>query len=97
MFDHPLIQIYAFEDIPLDQDLFLMDEKWMAEFEAVLLKSLDGSSDTAYSVGYYSRAVVRAKNHDSIELSWYPNIHTRIHQVRITLPRSEFITCVGSW
>jgi hypothetical protein len=97
MFDHPLIQIYAFEDIPLDQDLNLMDEKWMAKFEAALVKSLDRGDETAYSVGYYSTAVARAIGPDSMELSWYPNIHTRFHQVRIILPRSEFITCVESW
>src|SRR5689334_17740134 len=97
MFDHPLIQIYTFDDIPLDQDLNLMDEKWMAEFAAALLKSLDGSGDSAYSIGFYSAATARARGHDSIELSWYANIYTRFHEVRITLPRSEFVTCVGSW
>jgi len=96
MFDHSLIQIYEFEDIPLDQDLNLMDEKWMTEFEAAMVKSLNDSDETAYSVGYYSDAAARAIGPDSIELSWYPNTHDRFHQVRITLPRSEFITCVGS-
>jgi hypothetical protein len=97
MFDHLLIQVHAFEDIPLDQDLNLMDEKWMAEFEAALVKTFDGCGGTAYSVGYYSPAVARAIGPDSMELSWYPNIYDRFHQVRITLPRSEFITCVGNW
>ena len=97
MFDHPLIQVHAFEDIPLNQDLSLMDEKWMVEFEAALLKSVAGGGETAYSVGYYSYAAARAIGPDSMELSWYPNIHDRFHQVRITLPRSAFITCVESW
>ena len=47
MFDHPLIQVHAFEDIPLNQDLSLMDEKWMVEFEAALLKSVAGGGETA--------------------------------------------------
>ena len=97
MFDHPLIQVYAFEDIPLDPDLDLMDEKWMAAFEAALVKSVDGRAESAYSVGYYSAAAARAIGAEFIELSWYPNTHDRFHQVRITLPRSAFITCVGSW
>ena len=97
MFDHPLIQIYAFEDIPLEQDLYLMDKKWMAEFESALLKSVDDCGETAYSVGYYSAATARAIGPDSIELSWYPNTHDRFHQVLITLPRSEFVTCAASW
>jgi hypothetical protein len=97
MFDHPNIQIYAFENVPLDCDLHLMDEKWMVEFEAAFVKSIDGSGGTAYSIGYYAGAAARAVGTDSIELSWYPNTYDRFHQVRITLPRSEFVTCVGSW
>jgi hypothetical protein len=97
MFEHPLIQIYAFENIPLDTDLFLMEERWMAEFAAALMRSVNGSDETAYSIGYYSDVAARAIHADSVELSWYPNTYTRFHQVRITLPRSEFVTCMGSW
>jgi hypothetical protein len=97
MFDHPMIQVYAFEEIPLDQDLHLMDEKWMSEFEAAMIRSVDGSDETAYSVGYYAAAAARAIAPEYVELSWYPNIYDRFHQVRITLPRHAFITCVGSW
>jgi len=97
MFDHPMIQVYAFEDIPLDRDLSLMDEKWMAEFEAALIESVEERGDTAYSVGYYSAASAVSIASDSAELCWYPNTHDRFHQVRIPLPRSEFVTCVASW
>lgn len=97
MFDHPLIQTHTFEDIPLDQELKLMDEKWMAEFESALVRSVSGNGETAYSVGYSSVAAARAIGTDSIELSWYPNTHDRFHEVRITLPRSAFIMCVGIW
>ena len=31
MFDHPMIQIYEFEGIPLDRDIFLMVECWMTK------------------------------------------------------------------
>lgn len=96
MFDHPMIQTYAFEEIPLAQDLHLMDEKWMLEFEAALKQSVNGGDETAYRVGYYAAAAARAKAPDHVELSWYPNIHDCFHQVRITLPRHAFITCVGS-
>lgn len=97
MFDHPLIQSYAFEDIPLNRDINLMDEKWMAEFEAALIKSFDEPAATAYQVGFYSPAAARAISPDSAELTWYPNIFDRFHQMRITLPRSAFVTCIGSW
>lgn len=97
MSDHPNIQIYRFEDVPLDQDLSLMDEKWMARYEKALVKSVQGTGKSAYTVGYYSAASARAIGSNFIELSWYPNTHDRFHQVLIILPRSEFITCVGSW
>jgi hypothetical protein len=97
MFDHPKIQVYQFEEIPLDGDLNLMDEKWMAEYAKALVKSVDGASESAYTVGYYSAASARAVDPDSIELSWYPNTYDRFHQMRIRLPRSAFVTCVGSW
>lgn len=74
-----------------------MDEKWMVEFEAALIKSLDDEGDSAYSVGYYSAAIARALDCDHIELSWYPNRIDRFHQIRVTLPRSAFITCIASW
>lgn len=97
MFDHPKIQVYRFEEVPLNEDLSLMDEKWMAEYEAALVKSVREVGESAHTVGYYSAAAARAIDPDSIELSWYPNTHDRFHHVRITLPRSAFITCVESW
>lgn len=97
MFDHPNIQTYRFEDIPLERDLSLTDVKWIAECEAALVASVNETGDSAYTVGYYSHAAARAIGADFIELSWYPNTHDRFHEVRITLPRSAFVTCVASW
>ena len=97
MFDHPKIQTYAFEDIPLGQDLNLMDEKWLTEFESALIASVEERGDTAYRVGYYSPASAEAIGRDSAELIWYPNTHDRFHQVRIILPRAAFVMCVASW
>jgi hypothetical protein len=97
MFGHPKIQTYAFEDITLDRDVYLMDEKWMVKFERALIKSVEERGPTAYKVGYYSYASFRAIGDESAELIWYPNTHDRFHQVRITLPRSAFVTCVGAW
>jgi len=97
VFDHPNIQTYRFEDIPLDRDLSLMDVKWITEYEAALVASVSETGDSAYTVGCYSHAAARAIGTDFIELSWYPNTHDRFHEVRITLPRSAFLTCVASW
>jgi hypothetical protein len=97
MFDHPKIQVYRFEEVPLNEDLNLMDEKWMAEYDKALANSMNEAGESAYSVGYYSAAAVRSIGPDSIQLSWYPNTRDRFHQMRILLPRSAFIRCVGSW
>ena len=97
MFEHPQIQTYAFDDIPLDRDISLMDERWMVEFEAALIKSIEGSGETAYSVGQHAFASARAVNKESIELSWYPGNMVRFHEMRITLPAAEFVLCVASW
>jgi len=74
-----------------------MDEKWIEEFEDALITSLEECGDSAHSVGYYAPASAKAIGRASAELIWYPNIYDRFHQVRITLPKSAFVTCVGSW
>lgn len=97
MFEHPKIQVYSFEEVPLNRDLNLMDEKWLMEYESALVASVAEIGESAHAVGYYSPVAARTVGPDSIDLSWYPNTHDRFHQMRILLPRSAFITCVGSW
>ncbi len=92
MFDHPDIEKYDFENVPLNQDLFLMDEVWIEEYEKSLEEMLKGGEYA--NVGYISHASVRSISKTSIELSWYPNLHTRFHEVRISLPRDQFIVCI---
>jgi len=92
LFDHVSIRQYDFLDIPLNEDTFLMDEKWLAEYEKNLVKMCYGG-DYA-NVGYISHVAVRSITPTFIELSWYPNVFDRIHEVSITLPRTEFIICV---
>lgn len=97
MFDHPDIQKYTFGEVPLDRDLYLMDEKWLPEYEAVLTGFLRGERDYE-AVGYISYAAARRVVGDhAIELSWYPNVFTRFHEMRILLPRDQFVCCVASW
>jgi hypothetical protein len=74
-----------------------MDVKWMADYEAALVASVSETGDSAHTVGYHSHAAARGIGSNFIELSWYPNILDRFHEVRITLPRSAFVTCVASW
>lgn len=59
MFNHSLIQTYAFEDIPLNRDIFMMAEQWMAKYERALIKSVDQKGPSAYKVGYYAYAAAR--------------------------------------
>lgn len=76
MFDHPDIQKYAFEEVPLDEDLYLMDEKWLPEYEAMLTGFLRGQRSSE-PVGYISYAAARRVIGDhAIDLSWYPRTST---------------------
>jgi len=79
----------------MDRDLYLMDEKWMPEYDAALTKMLAGGGYEA--VGYISYAAARNVSQYAIDLSWYPNIHTRFHELRISLPRDQFVCCVSCW
>jgi hypothetical protein len=95
MFDHEDIHTLAMEDIPLNRDIFIMGEEWLAPYEASLLGLVNGKEYV--NVGYISYACARSIGPNSVELSWYPNIMDRHHEVRVTLPRSEFVICVECW
>lgn len=43
-FSHPLIEEHAFADIPLNHDIYLVDEQWLDAYEASLLRLLAGKS-----------------------------------------------------
>lgn len=91
-FSHYEFRKYEFESVPLNQDICLMDEKWMADYERALVDMFNGKDYD--NVGYISYAAARRTSAGSIELSWYPNIMDRFHEVSILLPRDAFITCV---
>lgn len=95
MFEHENFDLLDFEEIPLNRDCILMDEIYLKDYEDSLLKIFDGGSYEA--VGYVSYIACRKINENSIELSWYPNTHTRFHEVSITLPKDQVILCVECW
>jgi hypothetical protein len=95
LFEHDNFDHYAFEDIPLNRDLFLMDEVYIKEYEDAMLALFRG--DEYKNVGCISYIAARKKNKDSLELSWYANVFDRFHEVVIILPRDQFIICVGCW
>lgn len=95
MFQHPKFNLRSFDDLPVDQDLILMDEKWMGDVEQEWLKVFAGDADAdPYPVGYVSDVVVRSVGEEWVDLSWYPNTFDRFHEVTTFLPKSAFITCV---
>lgn len=95
LFEHVDIDKYPFEKIPLNRDCFLISEVYMNEFGEALQKMLRSEDCNPYEVGYVSPVAVRKINRTSLELSWYPNTHTRFHEVSITLPKDMVKICVG--
>ncbi|MBW2185875.1 MAG: hypothetical protein JRG71_05575 [Deltaproteobacteria bacterium] len=88
---------FTFEELPLDTDCFLMSEIYMAEFDEALRKMNNEEDCNPYEVGFVSPVAIRNVNGGSLELSWYPNTHTRFHEVSITLPKDKVKICVGDW
>jgi hypothetical protein len=91
-FSHSKFQVFSFEDVPLDRDLYLMDEKWLRPWERSYLSFFDGKDFK--NVGYISYAAVREAREEALEISWYPNTLDRFHEVSVLLPRSAFVACV---
>lgn len=94
MFEGDDIERYPIEGVPLDRDIYLMDEVWMEAYARAIQTCLAGGSYEY--VGHISYAAARNASAAGVELSWYPNIHTRFHEVRVHLPASAFVCCVGS-
>ena len=91
-FTHKQFKTFKFEDVPLNQDVFLMEECWLNEWEAARLDLFAGKEDR--NVGYISYAAVHNATSEALEISWYPNVFDRFHEVAVVLPRSAFVACV---
>ena len=91
-FIHAEFEHFDFEQVPLDRDVFLMDECWMMEWESAYLDLFEGKPFR--NIGYISYAAIRKASADALEVSWYPNIMDRFHEVSVLLPRSAFVACV---
>jgi hypothetical protein len=92
-FVHPGFEKYSFDEIPADEEMFLMDEVWLDEYEEYLVSRFEGGGFK--SIGYSSYAAKRSSTESAIELSWYPNTNTRFHEVVVSLPREMFVACVS--
>lgn len=102
MFSSGLFDAYDPADLPIDQDIVLMDEKYLIEWEQAWLlnDALDeedgspGPEPSPYEVGYVMPAsVIRQLTH-GLEISWYPDTHQRFHELKIVLPLTEIVQCV---
>jgi hypothetical protein len=95
LFEHELFDKYSFDSIPLDRDCYLMDEIYLPEYEKSLLEFFAGRGYD--HVGYVAYVAARRVTPSSAELSWYPNAITRFHELTVSLPKEQFVACVGSW
>ena len=91
-FSHSDFQHFNFEQVPLDRDVFLMDESWMTEWETAYLDLFKGKAFR--NVGYISYAAIRTASADALEVSWYPNSMDRFHEVSVLIPRAAFVACI---
>lgn len=98
LFENEKFDHYSFEDIPLDRDIYLMDEKFLAEYDSMMSNFLDDPRNNEYSpVGYVSYIAARKVLNNSLEVSWYANVSDRFHEISIILPKEHFVYCVGCW
>lgn len=83
---------FALEELPLQRDIFMMDEVWMDAWEAEWLKVFHGD-DTAspYELGYITPVHIAQVTPAGAEISWYANTHDRFHRVKTFLPRDAFV------
>lgn len=95
MFDHKNFDVYSFEGTPLNRDCYIIDEVYIKEYEQSMIGFFNGKAFE--SVGYVGFVTPIKVHSNSIELSWYPNISDRFHEVVITLPKDVYIKCIGCW
>lgn len=93
VFDHSKIDDHSFDQVPLNQDIYLVDEKWMIPYERMLSDVLAHRGEYEH-IGYVSYVAARRVQAENIELSWYANVHDRFHEISIVLPRQAFVRCV---
>lgn len=95
-FTHKRFDNYAYDSVPLDQDIYLINASHEEAYHEMMLKFFDGE-EYDYKMFSVAFAAARTINKDKIELSWYPNVYDRFHEVQVSLPKSAFSRCVGAW
>ena len=89
-FDPSDLEEYDFDSVPIDEEVSLMDEQWLADF----LPALRSNDPSLYSIGYHTPAIVHHRGPEALEISIYLTM-SRFHEIRVALPRDQFIVSLG--
>jgi hypothetical protein len=85
-------QKLSLDELPLQRDVFMMDEIWIDEWESEWSKVFRGDSKAApYEVGYITPISISLITPAGAEINWYANTHDRFHEVKTLLPRNAFV------
>lgn len=85
-------QRFTLEELPLQRDIYIMDEIWMDEWESEWIKTFNGDEDAdPYKVGYVTPVHIARITPGGAEISWYPNTFDCFHEVKTVLPRNEVV------
>jgi hypothetical protein len=96
MFTHPKFRNSPVAELGSrsNEDLIVMDERWMADYEREWIRLFDHGQADPYAVGYITRVAVRSVGDGWVELSWYVNINDRFHEIPLFLPEDRIVACV---
>jgi len=95
MFESKFVDHYTFDEVPLNRDLHMMSDRWIEKYDRYLDRVFSRQKTT--HPGYIAGVSANGVRSDLLDLTWFPNYFTRFHRVEVTLPRSQFVRCVGSW
>lgn len=87
-------RVIQIQNIPLNEELFLVDEKWIEEYKVTVIEVVNGKPYKP--VGYASYIQIWSINDTGLEASWYPNIHDRFHEIKINIPKHQIVVCLAS-
>jgi hypothetical protein len=93
-FTHPQFRRFEIAEIPLNTDLIIMDERWMADYATEWTKEFAGEAVNPALVGYITMVAARSVGDGWAELAWYVNISGRFHEVPLFLPADRIVACV---
>jgi hypothetical protein len=95
MFEAEFFDHYTPDSVPLNRDVYLRDESFMAEYEASMIEGV--STQNFRHVGWVAFAAVRGVTPTSLDVSIFINFHDRVHELVVSLPRDQIVACVGAW